>query len=264
MRNSDRLQIKINKEYIDAQRKIFSNYSGTLSELVNYSTRHFYLSFIFIALFNLILNNLSSLFAKSDTVNYISTGIFSLILVIICFVLKSSYKDELSDLPLNQRKVLISNVSLRRGDTKAPTPTASFVEALLYTEEKVARKNSLETIYLITSEDVDVKKSAQFLKRKYTSDERHVEILPIQCKNFDENVLRIQEQIDEYIKQIKKKYSACHIIADVTGGTKEMSIALYVVCKKYNILAVYLDSKKNSSTGQVFTNQIDINDKNHT
>jgi hypothetical protein len=250
--------IKINYEFIEKQRNAFSAPGGVFRELLNVSLKNPVLSLLFILLFQIFSNSsyslINSLIENSSVSRDLGVSfILLLLMILIILFLWTKSRDLYKKVPLNLKKVVISIVSVNKtpdGFTKITS--YSFIEALLYGNNMVARGNSLEKIYLIASQDPNVKKNAKQLKKFFDSPgEREVHISPITMNEFKGNVNALKLQIDQLLEGILKDYSPADIVADFTGGTKELSTALYLSCAEKFILPAYLEVPKRTATGQV-------------
>lgn len=255
---NNKKSIKINYEFIEKQRNAFSAPGGIFRELLNVSLKNPVLSLLFILLFQIFSNSSYSLinsFIENSSVgrDLLVSGTLLLLMILIILLLWAKSRGLYKKMPLSLKKVIISTVSVNKtpdGFTKIPS--YSFVEALLYGNNGVARGNSLEKIYLISSQDSNVKKNAKQLKRFFDSPgEREVHIAPITMSGLKGNVNALKQQIDQALDEILKDYSPTDIIADFTGGTKELSTALYLSCIERFILPAYLEAPKTTTTGQV-------------
>lgn len=256
--------IRTNRQFIEKQRRSFAS-GNTLKDLLGISVQHPIISLIFILAFSILGNSIFALMQQllpSNTVNIPDTAYYLyfvigslvlMIIIIIGFKIKSIFLYK--NVELHQKKVLVVIASVSKDYTK--TAAYNFISAMLYSKNNSAKRNMLEKIYILSSEEKTVQANAKKLK-KYCSDQnREAEIFQIDIQGNDKNVESIQKQINITVKEkILSRYKSSEIIADFTGGTKEISVALYLCCLDNFILPAYLNVPKKGPSGEVIQNSI--------
>lgn len=241
-------KLKINQDLLKAQQREFTNGGVMLRNIFSISARHPALSLVFLLSFGLLTNALFELATYATTTQDINNRVLiMLVLFVILFAIipcwiyariRSLHKDLFVDTPISQKRVLITIVSKGRSDYK-DTPAYHTYESLLYGANGHAAPNALEKAMLIVSESPETLATANGFKSYIEAGGRTTEIYRITIDN--KTLLEIQTQIESLLSKIKLDYAPHEIVADYTGGTKDMSIALLRASEKELILPIYLN-----------------------
>lgn len=259
--------IKINWEFIDAQRKLFKSPGDLLQDLLNVSRLYPWQSLVFLLTFGILTNALFSMLTlflpsgdgiRGDFAGLILINLLLIsLLFVIFFRIKKSRNSIYKRSPLQNRKALVTIASYDKRGYKQ-TAAHSFYKTMLYHEGKISKPNALEKVYIIASEDKVVKRVANDLAKEIREQKREAVVLPVRIGSFENNVENIKQQICSHLEgRILKSYRPYEIVADYTGGTKELGIALYLACIQYFVLPAYLNVSKTTVTGQVDTTESD-------
>lgn len=254
-------KVKENREFIENQKKFFTNPSDLIRDLLNISKKYPLPSLIFVSVFGILTNGIYSIIAlllpssnemRKDTWVLVLINVVLLtILTVIFLVIKWKYKNLYRNIPISQKKVLVTNASIHT-EGYLKTASWSFFQAMLYRSDKIAKKNQLEKVCIISTEDKRVSNIAQELKDAIKKQGRSAQILRVKISGTKHTVDDIKDQINKHFTQsILKNNKNYEVITDYTGGTKELGVALYLVCLDHFVLPAYLDLKKTSNTGQV-------------
>jgi CRISPR-associated protein (Cas_Cas02710) len=245
MASEDRF--KLNYDLLQEQQKQFTSSGVLLRNLFSISAIHPILSVAFVLSFGVLVNStydflsypiLSTDFVKSAFILRAGlVAIFGLLSILIVVHVKTLHKDLFSNEPLNRKKLLITLVSKGRNDFK-DTPSYNTYESLLYGTNGQAAINSLEKVILVTTELPEVLKSAEDLKVHIESSSRTAEIYRIAIDN--KSIVDIQKQMKLLLAKFTQEYKPHEIVADYTGGTKEMSIALFKASEVELVMPAYL------------------------
>ena len=242
-------RFKINQDLLKRQQREFTKGGVVLRNVFSISTRHPWLSLIFVLAFGLLTNALFELvsYATTTTENFdgrillvlaLWVAVFTLLPCLVYLRIRALHKDLLVDTPLSQKKLLVSLVSKGRSDFKE-TPTYNTYEALLYNTNGHATANALEKVVLVVSESPETLTAANGLKAHIEAGGRTAEIYGITIEN--KSLLEIQAQVETLFSKFTPTYAPHEIVADYTGGTKDMSIALLKVSEKELVLPIYLN-----------------------
>lgn len=252
MSNADKF--KTNLDLMQAQSREFTRSGMLLRNVYSISSKHPLLSLVFVLSFGILVNALYDVttYVTMDSTNIESHELLLHVLIVFLFALLPTWalarlhalhKNFFQDIPLTQKKVLLTLVSKDRSDFK-DTPSYNTYEALLYNAGHAA-PNALQEIILITSEAPEVQATATSLKTYIEASGRVARICGIAING--KSLLEIQAQIATTIKSLKGSYAPHEILADYTGGTKDMSIALLKESEKELILPIYLKDATTSN-----------------
>lgn len=242
-------QFKTNHDLLEAQQRDFTKGGALVRNLFSISTRHPWLSLLFVLTFGLLTNALFELMHYATTTPDLEPAVLAQLVLLsllftavpcwVCVRIRSIHKDLFVPTPLNHKKVLVTIVSKDRSDFKQ-TPCYNTYESLLYTPTGHAAPNALQRVVLVVSESSDVLATATALKAHIEASGRTVEIFGITIGN--KSLLEIQSQVEVLFTKLKANYKPHEIIADYTGGTKDMSIALLRVSEKELVVPIYLNA----------------------
>ena len=249
-------KLRTDYDFLNRQHYEYAKGGLLFKNLINISVHHPWLSVIFIFTFGLLANmiaRLANMLVSDQEQGYSLIGV-SLLLVVyllimmgIILCLRHKYIDFFKKLPLSRRKALITLVSPREVGDYKQTPTFKVVNALLYSDDSRVSLNALERIALIATESAHAKATAEDLQQHIQSEQRRVEIYIINVAGY--SLIEIQKQLENLIIKLKTQFQPYEIIADYTGGTKPMSIALVKACEENLILPIYLNDASNDAKG---------------
>jgi hypothetical protein len=248
MSNNNSNRLKTSYDLLEEQQQAFSNGGELLRNIFSISIKHPFLSLIFVLSFGVLTNALfefvALLTAKSDfnlTGLLIVIGGLILIQLLVYLRIKWLHRDLFVPITVDQKKVLVTLVSPRTNFKE--TPSYAIYEAILYNAGGHANVNSLQKVVLVTSESLEAQNAASHLKTHIEASGREAVIKGIAINN--RSLLEIQKQIDLIFVELKNSYKPHEIVADYTGGTKDMSIGLLKTSEKELILPVYLNDATN-------------------
>lgn len=245
MSNSEKF--KHNRDLLESQQRAFTKGGVLLKNLFSISAKHPYISIFFALSFGALVNAIYDLISyplvseDASLEGILTRGTLSVLFLLVCILsllrLKSLHANMFIYEPLSQKKLLITLVSKGRHDFK---DTASYVtyESLLYTPNGQAGVNNLHKVILVTTELAEVSVSANQLKQHIENSGREVELYSIAIN--DRSLVEIQNQFKLLFEKVESLHPAHDVIADYTGGTKDMSIALLKESEKRLITPVYL------------------------
>lgn len=239
---------KLNQEILEAQQRDFTRGGAILKNIFSISAQHPWLSSGFVLSFGLLTNALFD-FAKyvTSTDSFELRGLLLSLLLVALFVLvpclilvrvRRLHMDLIKSVPITQKKVLVT-VASRSNDFK-DMPSYCTYESLIYTHTGHPSQNALQKVVIVASESPDVLTSAQSLKNHIEASGRAADIYGVTINN--KLLSDIQAQLESMFNGLKATYSPHDMIADYTGGTKEMSVALFRASEKELILPIYLNS----------------------
>lgn len=244
MSNNNSNRLKTNYDLLEEQQQAFSRGGQLLRNIFSISIKHPYLSLIFVLSFGVLTNALFELIAlltaKSDfslTKLLIIIGNLIIIQILVYLRIKWLHRDLFVAISVDQKKVLVTLVSPRTNFKE--TPSYAIYEAILYNMGGHANVNSLQNVVLVTSESSEAQNAANHFKTHIEASGREAAIKGIAINN--RSLLEIQKQIELIFVELKKGYKPHEIVADYTGGTKDMSIGLLKTSEKELILPVYLN-----------------------
>ena len=200
--------IRTNRQFIDKQRRSFAS-GNTVKDLLGISVQHPIISLIFILSFAVVGNSIYSLLQQllpSNAANISDTSLYFyfaagslalMVFIIIGFKIKSIFLYK--NVELHQKSALIVIASVSQDYTK--TAAYNFISAMLYSENNSAKRNMLEKVYILSSEDKTVLANAKKLKKYCLNQNREAEVSQINIQGTDKNVENIKKQIDEIIKE---------------------------------------------------------------
>lgn len=240
---------KTNHDLLEAQQRDFAKGGTVLRSVFSVSVQHPVLSLIFILFFGLLTNGLFEMMRYLVTTPDLNGSmlvqlsllvtLFMAVLVLIYVHMRAAHPYAFVPTPLDQKRALITIVSNNRSDFKQ-TPSYNTYESLLYNTAGHAAPNALQKVVLITSEAPEVQATAAALKAHIEASGRAVEVFGITVGG--KSLLEIQKQIEILFVKLRADYGAHEIIADYTGGTKDMGIALLRVSEKALVVPVYLNA----------------------
>jgi hypothetical protein len=239
---------KTNHDLLEAQQQEFAKGGVLLRNIFSISVSHPLLSLSFVLSFGLMTSALYDLItsltvdADPNIKNLIErlslTAIFALILCWIYIRVKLMHKDLFTATPLSHKKVLVTLVSKGRTDFKDLT-AYNVYESLLYTPKGYSAQNAIEEVVLLTSETSELSTATLSFKTHIEESGRKAETYSVNINN--RSLLDIQKQIEQLFIKLGLSYKLHEIVADYTGGTKEMSIALLRICEDNLIVPIYLN-----------------------
>jgi len=250
-------RFKHNRDLLESQQRDFTKGGVLLRNIFSISAKHPIISILFALSFGTLVNAIYDLISyplindQASLNGILARGVLILLFVLVCILsvmrLKSLHANMFVYEPLNQKKILITLVSKGKHDFK---DTASYTtyESLLYTPNGQAGVNNLQKVILITTELAEVASSANQLKSHIENSGREVEVYSIAIN--DRSVLEIQDQFKLLFEKIEGVYPAHDVIADYTGGTKDMSVALLRESEKRLITPVYLKAATDGDYGK--------------
>lgn len=240
-------RFKDNHDLLEVEQQEFAKGGTVLKGIFEVSVQHPLLSMLFILSFGMLTN------ALYDLTKYLTTepeveastaiwlcmlsAIFALVPLLVFVRIRVKHPYVFTATPLEQKKILITMVS-KREDFRN-TPAYNTYESLLYNPAGHANPNALEKVILITSESPESVAAANALKLHIEDSGRTAEIFGITIN--DKSLLEIQKQFEVLYERLKKSYASHEIIADYTGGTKDMSMALLRTSEKALVAPVYLN-----------------------
>lgn len=244
---SNQPRLKVNHDALVHQQEEFTKSGLLLKNIFGISAQHPLLSLVFAVSFGIFTNasyDLTAYLAAGDIVarelsqHTLLVALFGLIPVWVVVRVRAAHKGLFVDVPLEQKKVLVTLVSKHRA-TFEDTPSYNTYESLLYADDGQAAINALEKVVLVVTESQDVIETADAFKSYIEAAGRDAEIYGLSIN--DKSQREIQLQMEMMISKIKKVYKSEDIIADYTGGTKDMSVALLKASEKQFIVPVYLN-----------------------
>ena len=247
-------KFKMNLDLLKLQQKEFTKGGVLLRNIFSISPKHPVLSVVFALAFGVIVNALYDFVSYPFVGDDIKAGTvmayggiiiaFAIVCAAVIARLRVLHKDLFVDIPLSQKKVLISLVSKGGTDFK-DTPAYNTLQSLLYGDNGQAAQNALQKVVLVTTELPEVTATANDMKTFIESGSRQAELYGITINS--KSLLDIQKQMDLMLTKVLESYAPHEIVVDYTGGTKDMSIALLRASEKALILPIYLN---NATDGQ--------------
>jgi hypothetical protein len=248
---------KTNHDLLEAQQEEFAKGGTLVRNIFSISAKHPLFSLSFVLSFGLLTSALydlvSSLAVEADTdvrkliQRLALTTLFVLIPCWIYIRVKSMHKDLFVPTPLNQKKVLVTLLSKGRTNFKE-LPSYNVYESLLYTPNGSAAVNSIHKVIFVTTETAELSEATLAFKSYIEASGREVETYSIVIN--DKSLLDIQRQIEQLFIKLKGNYKPHEIIADYTGGNKDMSIALLRVSEKEVVVPIYLNEATTGNYSQ--------------
>lgn len=250
-------KFKRNHDLLQSQQGDFAKNGALLKKLFSVSVEHPALSIIFTLSFGALVNALYDLASYPFVSDQLSregilvrvglTIFFSLVCSWSVVRLKAMNPSLFEDTPLSDKKLLVTLVSKGKCDYK-DAPAYVTYESLIYTDSGHAGINSLQKVVLITTEHPEVIAAANQLKSHIEASGRQAELYSV---TIDErSLMEIQDQFKLLFKRYGVEYSPREIIADYTGGTKDMSVALLRESEKRLITPVYLKAATDGEYGK--------------
>lgn len=242
-------KLKLSYDILEAQRREYTKNGVLLRNIFSISARHPFTSTLFVLVFGVLTNalfELASLFMAHSDYSLLGLGLLILVLIAVLVGIygwvRWKYPDRFTDLPLYQRKVLVTLVSPRPNSDYKDTPAAAVINAILYGKKGQAAPNALEKVVLVVSESPDSIATAGALKKHIEEGGREAEIYGVSIEG--KTISEIQRQVSVLYSNLLGAHKAADIVADYTGGNKEMSVALLKASEKELILPVYLNDAK--------------------
>lgn len=250
-------RFKHNRDLLESQQREFTKGGVLLKNLFSISVKHPMVSVLFALSFGALVNAIYDIFSyplvddQASLNGILVRGALVTLFVFVCVLLvlrlRSLHKNMFVYEPLDQKKVLITLVSKGKRDFK-DTPSYATYETLLYTPNGQAGVNNLQKVILVTTELAEVTASANQLKTYIEISGREVEVYSIAIN--DRSLLEIQDQFKLLFQKVEGAYPAHDVIADYTGGTKDMSIALLKESEKRLVTPIYLKAATDGDYGK--------------
>ncbi len=250
-------KFKRNHDILQSQQHDFVKGGTLLKKLFSISAEHPVLSIVFTLSFGALVNALydsasyplvsDQLAREGVMVRGGLTIFFSLVCWLSVVRLKALNPSVFEDTPVSEKKLLVTLVSKGKRDYK-DAPAYVTYESLLYTDSGHAGINSLQKVVLVTTELPEVTAAANRLKSHIEASGREAEIYSIAIN--DRSLMELQDQFKLLFKKYEAEYSPREIIADYTGGTKEMSIALLRESEMRFVTPVYLKAATDGEYGK--------------
>lgn len=257
MTTSTTEKFKHNRDLLESQQRDFTKGGVLLKNLFSISVKHPVVSILFALSFGALVNAIYDIFSYPLVDEQISldgilvrgglVALFTMVCILLVLRLRSLHANMFVYEPLSQKKVLITLVSKGKHDFKDTASYATY-EALLYTPNGQAGVNNLEKVILVTTELGEVTTSANQLKAHIEASGRNVEVYSIAIN--DRSLLEIQDQFKLLFEKVEGTHPAHNVIADYTGGTKDMSVALLKESEKRLITPVYLKAATDGDYGR--------------
>lgn len=233
-----------NQERLQYQQLEQSNGGILLKNIFGIYASHPWLSLLFVVIFALFTSSLfeilNSLFGQSSfpqsTIITIACFLLAFLVLVFLIVWQLHY-GSVKPKDITQKRVLISLVSAHKTDFK-DTPSYEVFDAVIYNNSRQPRQNLLDEVVLIATEDPTTQEIAGKLAEHIEASGRTatVQTVLVNDKYPDE----IKKQLAVILKEVKVGHNANDIICDYTGGTKNMSVALYSLARENFVTAVYL------------------------
>lgn len=243
---------KRNQERLQMQQLEQAHGGDVLKNIFSISSRHPLLSSFFVIVFALFTNSLyellNSLFATSAYLPqtlYWQTGILFTLLIVIFVTVLLLHRGSVRPSEITRKKLLITIASAHKRDI---TELASYgvYEALLYTPKGHSTQNSLEEVIVIATEDASTQKIAKKFVQYIEKSGRSASVKTVSVN--DRTPKDIKRQLALILSEVSKPYKTADIVCDYTGGTKNLSIALYQLAAERFISQVYFtDAMMDSS-----------------
>ena len=233
-----------NQEKLQYQQLEQSNGGVLLKNIFSIYAAHPWLSLLFVIFFALFTSSLfeviNCLFGKSSfSLPIIAsiTGLLVILLVSIFSIVWRLHYGSVKPKDITQKRVLITLVSAHKDDFK-DSPSREVFDAIVYTNSRQPRQNLLDEVILIATEDASTQKTANELIEYIESFSRSASLKTVSVN--DKYPDDIKKQLAVILKDVMLTHNANDIICDYTGGTKNMSIALYSLARQNFVTAVYL------------------------
>lgn len=246
---SSKDKFKHNLDLLQSEADNFAKNGSLIKKLFSISADHPVLSVMFAVSFGILVNALYDLVAYpllDENPTLSGTGIhcllpilFTLVCWLLVLRLRSLNPSLFVETPLNNKKLLVTLVSKGKEDYK-DTPAYITYHSLLYSDKGHANINSLEKVVLVVTELPEVLDTAKKLKKHIEASGRTVAIFTISID--DRSLMEIQDQFRLLFKKYKAEYATNDTVADYTGGTKDMSVALLRESEKSLVTPIYLKS----------------------
>jgi hypothetical protein len=212
-----------------------------LQNIFSISSRYPFLSLMFVVSFGVFTNaafeTISYFWAQSSyTLLRLVTVDAVLIALMIGAFLKIwwRHRDFVKSVPLTQKKVLITLASDRE-DFKE-SPSYGVYKALTYQSRSVS--SMLEEVVIVATEETSSQKMAVDLAKYIETDGRKATVENISIATND--VQGIKQQMANILNDyLSNNYKSYEVVADYTGGTKMMSVALYDVSEQKLVAQIY-------------------------
>jgi hypothetical protein len=218
---SNNEKFKHNHDLLEAQQRDFAKNGSLLKKLFSVSVEHPVLSVIFALSFGALVNALYDLASYPLTNDQASQEgvlvrgglvlLFSLVCWWMVVRLKALNPSVFVDTHLSEKTLLVTLVSKGKRNYK-DAPAYVTYESLLYTDGGQAE------IYSISIND--------------------------------RSLMEVQDQFKLLFKKYEAEYPAHEMVADYTGGTKDMSVALLRESEKHLITPVYLKAAADGEYGK--------------
>lgn len=160
----------------------------------------------------------------------------AVLIVALFLYIYRRHRDRIRPIPVTQKKALVTLISAH-GDDYTLTPSFGVYEALLYQNGRHAALNALEEVVMITTDSESSRGLAAAFAEQVEASGRvaNVQHITITGKDVDD----VQQQIGSVVDAVLTSYKPHEVLADYTGGTKIMSVALYEACERRFVTQVY-------------------------
>jgi hypothetical protein len=235
---------KRNQEKLQLQQLEQANGGVLLKNIFGIYASHPWLSILFVIVFGLFTSSLyeiiTSYFAESSydraTICIIAL-VLAAILIVIFILVWVLHSGSVKQKDIVQKKVLITLASAYKKDIKE-TPSFGVLNALLYNSGGHSKQNQLQEVIIVCTEEKSTQEVAEKLADYVETLERKAKVMTVSVD--DRYPKDIENQLSLILAEVMKDYSANDIVCDYTGGTKNMSVALYTLSRSKYISAVYL------------------------
>lgn len=247
---------KRNQERLQMQQLEQAHGGDVLKNIFSISSRHPLLSLLFVIVFALFTNSLyellNSLFATSPyqpQTLYWQTGILFALLVVIFVTVLLLHRGSVRPSAITRKKLLVTLASAHKQDIM-DLASYGVYEALLYSPRGHSLQNSLEEVIIIATEDNTTQKIAKKFVKYVEKSGRLASVKTVSVN--DRTPKDIKRQLALVLSEASKPYTTADIVCDYTGGTKNLSIALYQLAAERFISQVYftdamMDSSKRAA-----------------
>jgi len=233
-----------NQEKLQLQQQKQANGGVLLKNIFGIYASHPWLSILFVILFALFTSSLFEVISSFMTESSFERGmiiglavILLLLLVLVFLVVWRLHYGAITPKAIVEKKVLVTLVSAFKTDM-TDTTAYQVLDAVLYGSSRQAQRNLLEEVVFIATEDASSQAIAEKLV-KYVEEGKRIGTISTVAVN-DKYPDEIKAQMSLTFSSVVRKYGAGSVLADYTGGTKNMSIALHSLAQDNFVTSVYL------------------------